>query len=290
MAEKIYKIGIIGRGFVGSAVEHGFLCDDKYKADVKIFDKSPKLSTHTLEETVNDSMFIFVSVPTPANLDGSINLDALDIVLNNINKCIDNNSIILIRSTITPGTSSFLSKRYPKLNIVFNPEFLTERNAKEDFINQSRIILGGENSFTAKVAELYKWRFDNNVPIIQTDYQTAELIKYMNNIFLATKVSFMNEMFLVANKVGANWEKAVEGFILDNRVGSSHVNVPGHDGKFGFGGSCFPKDIQALIEFSNKLDIDLKVVKAAWDTNLKVRPERDWELLKGRAVIDKEID
>ncbi len=288
MAEKIYKIGIIGRGFVGSAVEHGFLCDDNYKADVKIFDKSPVLSTHTLEETVNDSMFIFVSVPTPANLNGSINLDALDIVLNNINKCIDNESIILIRSTITPGTSNFFSKRYPKLNIVFNPEFLTERNAKEDFINQSRIILGGRNSFTVKVAELYKWRFDNKVPIIQTDYQTAELIKYMNNIFLATKVSFMNEMFLVANKVGANWEKAVEGFVLDNRVGSSHVNVPGHDGKFGFGGSCFPKDIQALIEFSNRLDVDLKVVKAAWNTNLKVRPERDWELLKGRAVIEKE--
>ena len=140
------------------------------------------------------------------------------------------------------------------------------------------------------MAELYKWRFDNKVPIIQTDYQTAELIKYMNNTFLATKLSFMNEMFLVANKVGANWEKAVEGFVLDNRVGLSHVNVPGHDGKFGFGGSCFPKDIQAFIEFSNKLDVDLKVVKAAWDTNLKVRPERDWELLKGRAVIDKEID
>ena len=290
MAEKIYKIGIIGRGFVGSAVEHGFLCDDNYKVDVKIFDKSPKLSTHTLEETVNDSMFIFVSVPTPANLNGSINLDALDIVLNNINKCIENDCIILIRSTITPGTSNFFSKRYPKLNIVFNPEFLTEKNAKEDFINQSRIILGGENSFTTKVAELYKWRFDNKVPIIQTDYQTAELIKYMNNIFLATKVSFMNEMFLVANKVGANWEKAVEGFVLDNRVGSSHVNVPGHDGKFGFGGSCFPKDIQAFIEFSNKLGVDLKVVEAAWNTNLKVRPEKDWESLKGRAVIDKEID
>ena len=290
MAKKIYKIGIIGRGFVGSAVEHGFLCDDNYKADIKIFDKSPKLSTHSLEETVNDSTFIFISVPTPANLNGSVNLDALDIVLNNINKCIDNDCIILIRSTITPGTSNFFSKRYPKLNIVFNPEFLTEKNAKEDFINQSRIILGGENSFTTKVAELYKWRFDNKVPIIQTDYQTAELIKYMNNIFLATKVSFMNEMFLVSNKVGANWEKAVEGFVLDSRVGSSHVNVPGHDGKFGFGGSCFPKDIQAFIEFSNKLGVDLKVVEAAWNTNLKVRPEKDWESLKGRAVIDKEID
>lgn len=290
VAEKIYKIGIIGRGFVGSAVEHGFLCDDKYKTDVKIFDKSPKLSTHTLEETVNDSMFIFVSVPTPANLNGSINLDALDIVLNNINNCIDNDPIILIRSTITPGTSNFFSKRYPKLNIVFNPEFLTERNAKEDFINQSRIILGGRSRFTAKVAELFKWRFDNKVPIIQTDYQTAELIKYMNNTFLATKVSFMNEMFLIANAINADWNKAVEGFVKDSRVGSSHTDVPGHDGKFGFGGSCFPKDIQAFIKFSQDLNIDLQVIQAAWDTNLKVRPEKDWELLKGRAVLDKDID
>ena len=287
MEKKLYKIGIIGRGFVGSAVEHGFSCDKNFKADIKIFDKTPKLSTHNLRETINDSMFIFISVPTPSNLDGSINIDVLDKVLSDINKCIENDCIILIRSTITPGTSNFFSKKYPKLNIVFNPEFLTEKNAKKDFINQSRIILGGEKNFTNKVAELYNWRFDNKVPIIQTDYQTAELIKYMNNTFLATKVSFMNEMFLVANKVGANWEKAIEGFILDYRVGDSHINVPGHDGKFGFGGSCFPKDMQAFIEFSKKLGVDLKVIEAAWNTNLKVRPEKDWEKLKGRAIIDK---
>ena len=85
-------------------------------------------------------------------------------------------------------------------------------------------------------------------------------------------------------------EKAVEGFVMDNRVGSSHTDVPGHDGKFGFGGSCFPKDIQALIKFSKSLNIDSKVIEAAWETNLKVRPEKDWEKLKGRAVVENDID
>lgn len=284
------KIGIIGKGFVGTAVKHGFTCNKNFKAEIKIFDINPQLSTHSLSETVNDSDYVFISVPTPANNDGSINLESLSIVLNNINECIDNDCIILIRSTVTPGTSLKFANKYPSLKIVFNPEFLTEKNANNDFINQSRIILGGDKSHTSKVSKLYGWRFGNKIPIIETNYQTAELIKYMNNTFLATKVSFMNEMFLIANKINADWDKAIEGFILDARVGSSHVNVPGHDGKFGFGGSCFPKDIQAFIKFSKDLDIDTKVLIAAWNTNLKVRSEKDWEKLKGRAVIDKNID
>ena len=284
------KIGIIGKGFVGSAVEYGFTCDENLKAQIKIYDINPDISTNSLSETINDSDFVFISVPTPANNDGSINLDTLDIVLKKINDCIKNDCIILIRSTVIPGTSLKFSKKYSSLNIVFNPEFLTEKNAKNDFINQSRIILGGEKELTAKVANLYNWRFDKKIPIIETNYQTAELIKYMNNIFLATKVSFMNEMFLIANAINADWEKAVEGFVMDNRIGSSHINVPGHDGKFGFGGSCFPKDIQALIKFSKSLNIDSKVLEAAWETNLKVRPEKDWEKLKGRAIIENDID
>ena len=284
------KIGIIGKGFVGSAVEYGFTCDKNLKAQIKIYDINPDIATNSLSETINDSDFVFISVPTPANNDGSINLDALDTVLKKINTCIENDCVILIRSTVIPGTSLKFSKKYSSLNIVFNPEFLREKNANNDFINQSRIILGGEKKLTTKVANLYRWRFGSKIPIIETNYQTAELIKYMNNMFLATKVSFMNEMFLVANKVGANWKEATEGFALDNRVGSSHINVPGHDGKFGFGGSCFPKDIQAFIKFSEDLKIDLKVIQAAWETNLKVRPEKDWELLKGRAILDKDID
>ena len=91
-------------------------------------------------------------------------------------------------------------------------------------------------------------------------------------------------MYLLVKKVDGNWEEAIEGFILDGRVGHSHLNVPGPDGKFGFGGSCFPKDIQALINFGQKLGINMNVLEGAWKTNLEVRPEKDWENLKGRAV------
>ena len=280
------RIGIIGKGFVGSAVEYGFSCDLNFKSQIKIFDKNPSLSKNSLSETINSSDFIFVSVPTPAKLGGEIDLKILDKALFEINECRKNNSIILIRSTIIPGTSEMFSKKYPKLKIVFNPEFLTEKNANEDFINQSRIILGGDKNLTKKVSELYKKRFGGRIHIIETNFQTAELIKYMNNCFLATKISFMNEMKLLSNKINANWDQAIEGFIADPRVGNSHFNVPGHDGKYGFGGSCFPKDIQALIKFGEHIDIDTEVLKAVWKTNLKVRPEKDWEELKGRAVTD----
>lgn len=279
------KIGIVGRGFVGSAVEFGFSAQTGCNAIVKVYDKDSKKTLHSLDDTINNSDYIFLSVPTPSNDDGSINLDILDEALSSINAINSRDNIILIRSTIVPGTSSFFTKKYPQLSLVFNPEFLTERSAKFDFINQSRFILGGNMLHTARIASLFKWRFGDSIPIIQTDFQTAELIKYMNNCFFATKVSFLNEMKLISNKIGANWNQAVEGFVRDGRVGHSHLSVPGPDGKLGFGGSCFPKDMRAIISYADQLDIDLNTVKGAWDTNKKVRPEKDWEKLKGRSII-----
>ena len=280
------KIGIVGRGFVGSAVEFGFSAQTGCDAQVKIYDKDPLKSIHTLEETVNKSDFIFLSVPTPSNSDGSMHLGILESVLQDI-QSVNNrkDNIILIRSTITPGTTTKLCKKFTKLNIVFNPEFLTERSAKFDFINQSRFILGGRKRNTARVAELYKWRFGDSVPCIETNFETAEMIKYMNNCFFATKVSFMNEMYQIADKSGVDWDLAVEGFVRDGRIGHSHLAVPGPDGKLGFGGSCFPKDIQAIINYGNELGLNMNTLKGAWNTNLEVRPERDWEKLEGRAII-----
>lgn len=285
------NIGIIGKGFVGTAVAAGFSPHTGYDAKVRIYDVDPAKSTHSLHETINESEVIFVSVPTPASKDGAIDLSIIHAVLKDISSVIErDDNIILIRSTIVPGTSLKLQKLYPNLNIVFNPEFLTERSAHFDFINQARVILGGDSNQTEKVAKLYKHRFGAYLPVIQTTYETAELIKYMNNLFFATKVSFLNEMLLVAEKVDADWETAVEGFILDGRIGHSHVKVPGHDGKRGFGGSCFPKDIQAMINFAKDLDIDMNVLEGVWKTNLQVRPEKDWENLKGRAVSEDSVN
>jgi len=284
------KIGIIGFGFVGSAVRFGFSPNTGYDAEVKVYDKDKNKSTDSLDDVVNTSDFIFVSVPTPSNEDGTINLDIVDDVLNDINNIQKRDNIILLRSTMVPGSSQNFQKKYPKLNLVFNPEFLTERSANFDFINQSRFILGGKEEHTLKVADLYRWRFGKSIPVIETNFETAELIKYMNNCFFATKVSFMNEMKLVANQCGADWELAVEGFVRDGRVGHSHINVPGHDGKSGFGGSCFPKDIQAMIAFGKSVGVDMNTLIGAWSTNLFVRPDKDWEKLIGRAITNSDKD
>lgn len=290
----MFNIGIIGRGFVGTAVAHGFSQAVGYDAEIRIYDKNPERSTNSLEEVISKSHFIFISVPTPSNKDGSINLDILDGCLQEIkdsmNKNKSLNPVFLIRSTIVPGTTAELQLKYPNLSLVFNPEFLTERSANFDFISQSRFVLGGESSNVDRVADLYKHRFGNSVSIIKTDFETAELIKYVCNTFFATKVSFLNEMKMVSDKVGANWEQVIEGFVRDGRVGHSHTQVPGPDGKCGFGGSCFPKDIQAMIDFGKSIGINLSVLEGAWRTNLMVRPERDWEDLKGRAVVEDDSE
>ncbi len=288
MSDYEARIGIIGKGFVGTAVAHGFSTQTGFGASIKIYDKDPVKCINSLNETVNESDFIFLSVPTPSKKDGSIDLSILKDAIESIDSVNKSDNIILVRSTVVPGTTSDIQKEFPKLNIVFNPEFLTERSAAFDFINQSRVILGGEPENTSRVEELYKKRFGEYLPVLKTNFETAELIKYMNNLFFATKVSFLNEMKLLADKVGVNWEEALEGFILDGRIGHSHLQVPGPDGKFGFGGSCFPKDIQALISFGDKIGVDMNVLKGAWETNLTVRPERDWEKLKGRAVSIEE--
>ena len=284
------KIGVVGNGFVGGAVKFGFSPQVGCDAEVKVYDKNPSKSTHTLEETVNDSDFIYLSVPTPANKDGSINLDILEGALDDISEIHDGrDNAILIRSTVIPGTTWALQQKYPQLNILFNPEFLTERSANFDFINQSRFIVGNNGKQlnqmkSEEFVQLIKDRFGDCVAILETTYETAELIKYMNNCFFATKVSFMNEMYQIAEKIDANWDEAVSGFVSDGRIGHSHLGVPGHDGKFGFGGSCFPKDIQAIINFADDLGLSLDTLKGAWKTNLKVRPEKDWEKLEGRAI------
>ena len=287
------KIGVVGNGFVGGAVKFGFSPNVGCDAEVRVYDKNPNKSTDTLEETVNESDFIFLSVPTPANEDGSINIKILEGALEDISQIHNGrDNAVLIRSTVIPGTTWALQTKYPQLNILFNPEFLTERSANFDFINQSRFVVGNSGkqigwAKSEEFVELIKNRFGDCVAVMETNYETAELIKYMSNCFFATKVSFMNEMYQIAEKIDANWDEAVSGFVADGRIGHSHMNVPGHDGKLGFGGSCFPKDIQAMIDFAEMFGINPSVLKGAWEKNLEVRPEQDWKELKGRAVTDE---
>jgi len=271
---KKYKVGVIGNGFVGEAQAFAF----SPTTDLRIFDIDKEKSTHTKEE-VDESNFIFVCVPTPMYRDGSQDTTYIDKVFESAVA----GPIYIIKSTVLPGTTQNLQSKYPNLNIVFSPEFLTERTAKLDMLTQARIVLGGSSDNVEAVSKLFEQRFMNK-HIIKTDATTAELIKYMNNTFFATKVSILNEFKQLSDAIGAEWEDAIYGFASDGRVGDSHLHVPGPDGKLGYGGTCFPKDVNALLTFAEKFNVNLNTIKGGWTTNLEVRPEKDWEKSKGRAV------
>ena len=271
------KVGVLGNGFVGEAISFAF----STVADMYVYDTDPSRRLNNVE-SVHHCDFVFVCVPTPMFEDGSQDLSYVESAFQ---KATDT-PVYIIKSTVLPGTTEGLSKKYPKFKIIFSPEFLTERTAKLDMLTQSRIILGGDLSLTERAKALFNKRFKIK-NIIQTDSKTAELTKYMNNTFFATKVSIMNEFKLLCDKIGANWEDALRGFVSDGRIGDSHLNVPGHDGKLGYGGTCFPKDVNSLLSFSKKYNIDLNSIAGGWVTNLKVRPEKDWEKKEGRSVSYK---
>lgn len=273
------NIGIIGYGFVGESQAFAFapVCN------VKVFDIDKTKTTHSLEEVLKQD-FIFVCLPTPMLESGEQDLSYIENFFGSIS--LDNkDAIFILKSTVLPKTTKYLIDNY-KFNIVFSPEFLTEKNAKLDMLTQSRIIIGGDTKHSEKVLELFKLRFGNRHYIL-TDSTSAEIIKYMSNNFLTVKVSFVNEYYDLANKIGGNWNDIIEGFVSDPRIGNSHTKTPGPDGKRGFGGTCFPKDINAMIQYSKANNIEMNTLEAAWKTNLRIRPEQDWKQLKGRAVSIK---
>lgn len=273
------KLGIIGNGFVGSAIIHGFVL---HTDDIMIYDKNPKRSTHTINNLALNSDIIFICVPTPMFESGECDLSIVESVVEELSQYKSiNKKVIVIKSTVVPGTTEGLAAKYPEMNFVFNPEFLTERKARLDFINTSRIVLGSNNPLANNIVEkLYRLRFPYT-KIIKTDFGTAQLIKYMANCFFATKVSFMNEMFQICDAINGDWEKAIEGFITDGRIGNSHIDVPGHDGDMGFGGKCFPKDLNAMIKKSEELGVSPDVMKGAWKKNNEVRKDLDWYDIPG---------
>ena len=276
-------IGIIGQGFVGNAVYQKF----KNFYEVLTYDLDESKCNSTKEELFNQCGYIFVCLPTPMNKDGSCNIDVVEGVIKQINKLLtdwksDKKPIVVIKSTVPPGTTEKLHKKFKNVNVIFNPEFLTEANFIDDFKNQTRIILGGTRKGTNKLRQIYSKVFPT-AHIIKTHSTIAELVKYMTNSYLATKVSFANEMYQICEKFDMDYDKVVEYATLDERLGVTHWSVPGPDGDLGFGGHCLPKDLSALIEVADDLDVD--VLRSTQRTNNKVRKDRDWERMKGRAVI-----
>ena len=285
------NIGIIGNGFVGKAVKESF----RDHFEIFVFDKDKrKANIESLEELINKCKITFLCLPTPMNLiDGSCHLGIIEDTLKQINAYCDGQDYygnakrtIVIKSTIQPGTTEKWNKEYKYIDIAFNPEFLTEVNSIDDFRNQNRIIIGSTRKVGAKIKNIYSKVFPK-VPIIKTSATIAEMVKYFTNCFLAMKVSYANEIHQICEKLDIDYDKVIEYAVRDERIGTSHLNVPGPDGDYGFGGHCFPKDLNALINLAEKqgLGLDISVLKATLETNNKVRENRDWEEQKGRAVI-----
>ena len=275
------KIGIVGQGFVGTAVKEGL----KDYFDIETFDIVKDSSCDSLYELSNLSDVVFVCLPTPMESSGDCHLDIVEnalLGLNTMKKC----KTIVVKSTIPPGTTKKWNEKFKNLQIVFNPEFLTEANSINDFKNQTRIIIGGPKKASSKVRRIFTKAFPK-VKIIKTDSTYAEMVKYVTNSFLATKVSFANEMYQICEKLDIDYDKVVEYATHDERLGYSHWNVPGPDGDFGYGGHCFPKDVGALISLAHDLNVSPRILTATECKNNDVRTNRDWEKQVGRAVINK---
>ena len=263
----MFKLGIIGKGFVGSAVSNGF---DK---NVKQFIVDPKVNNNTIKDLVKFSPAItFVCVPTPIADDGSCDTSIANDVLHNLHKQ-EYKGVVVIKSTIIPDYLHEFKRNFD-LKIVYNPEFLTEANADEDFKNPPFQVFGGKWRDCEVVEKAYlRHSSVRIVPTFKVDLTTASLLKYTINSWLATKVVFFNELYKLhqSGSSAVPWEQFTDMLSRDPRIGNSHMQVPGPDGQLGFGGHCFPKDTQALIHYADSKNLDLSVLKKAVKTNSRIR-------------------
>jgi UDPglucose 6-dehydrogenase len=258
------NIGIVGGGFVGNAIYQNF----KDKVITKIYDINPKKGLNTLDEVL-DSNIIFVCLPTPMKDNGECDLS---FVTNFFQSVAPKKGLFVIKSTVPIGTTDKLLQLRPDLKIVHNPEFLTAVNAVEDFRNSDRNIIGGHQEWCI---ELRNFFLDHApfTPVQIVKSKESETIKYFCNSFLAAKVSFFNNLHEICHKFDMNFDSVKDGVCSDKRIGSAHTKVPGPDGLPGFGGYCFPKDINALINTLKENNIDPSLFESAWEYNKKVRVE-----------------
>lgn len=279
-------IGIIGNGYVGKATS--ILASSK--TDVIIYDKDPDKCSHVgllIPNLAEYCDFVFVCVPTPMNHDGSCSTLIVSKVVHELMDYGYDSERIIIRSTVPVGTSR-------SLGTMFMPEFLTEKNWVNDFRNQDRWILGSNKrneDLRDGVFSIFKQAHADGALLKAPEMkfattEEAELIKYVRNCFLATKVSFFNEIYRFCEAKEIDYDKVKELVVMDERVNDSHTQIPGPDGKFGFGGTCFPKDMHALLHQLNNAGLESHVVSACLRRNNNIdRPEKDWKNDKGRTVL-----
>ncbi len=251
------RVGICGNGMVGSAMFHLF-------PEAKIWDlDSTKSNCH--RDDLNTCDIVFLCVPTDGTDEG-YNYKPLEKTLEWLEV-----PIIVIKSTVEPGTTERLRKQYNK-NIIFNPEFLRENTRFKDVENESRIIIGCEDIDTFKALRaLYMTKYDHdNVLMVKTSPRVAEMCKIVNNSYFAAKVTFCNEINAICEKLGIDYEELRQIWLLEPRVGVNHTLISEEGG---FGGYCLPKDLRALINTSKKKDYEPEFLKEIWNSNVKFREE-----------------
>ena len=262
---KKLKLGIVGHGFVGKATDWGF------NKRISKFIVDPLLDTSVSDLKDFEPEIVFICVPTPMGDDGSQDSSIIEQVIKELILYCPN-AIKVVKSTVLPSLLDNLHKLDSKL--IYNPEFLREKHANMDFINSDMIIFGGDRNISSQVSNAYlrHSRCKTNEHIF-TDLKTASLIKYSINTFLASKVIFFNELHSIYEKLDVkdSWESVVNIISRDNRIGDSHMDVPGHDGRKGFGGACFPKDSLALIKFAESMNVDLNSLISTVKINNKIR-------------------
>ena len=243
------KLGIVGHGFVGTAVDHGFT------RDIQKFIVDPKHnSTNTIEDLIAFKPdAVFVAVPTPQLESGECNTEILESVMQQLNQ--SKGLLVMVKSTVPAYKLQAIQEQCINLKVVYNPEFLTEKNYINDFRHPAMHVFGGMNSDTDAVEKLYREHSEcAECPVYKTDIVTASMVKYCINSFLATKVTFMNEMYdVLKNARGADWDTFSKIIQTDPRIGETHMRVPGNDGQRGYAGSCFPKDTAALAWFARDI-------------------------------------
>lgn len=225
------------------------------------------------EMAYSKAHYIFVAVGTPENEDGSANLDYLQAAAAEIGASLVRDSIVVIKSTVPVGTNQRISNvinglvpEGVKITVVSNPEFLREGSGIIDTFHADRVVVGsGDREACLKVASLYE---PFKIPVLQTDVRSAELIKYASNAFLATKISFINEVANLCEHTGANIEDVARGMGMDQRIGSQFLRAG-----IGYGGSCFPKDTKALEKLTEYYDYDFKILRSVIDVNSRQKQQ-----------------
>ena len=259
------NILIIGHGFVGKAVDYGFSHPDVNKVIV-----DPKYGNSINDIPDYTYSCCFVCVPTPMGNDGTVNSD---IITNVVRSCVGKKiEMVVVKSTVTPDIIVELKKIFK--HIVYNPEFLTEKSANEQFVDPQFHIFGGDKEDCQSLQEYYNdYSLCNDCPTFTMSLEEASFVKYTINSFLAMKVTFFNQLYDAIGDTDANFARVIKAVGADSRIGSSHTKVPGFDGKQGYGGACFPKDTSAFTKFSNKLTLLEECIRI--NNNYRLQHELD---------------